>query len=92
MKRVANVGVRELRRHASQVRARVLRGETVEVTLRGEVVARIVPSRGTVWDERLAAGSIRGASGPALESFTPIESAAMASLTLKRRREDERRG
>lgn len=37
------MGLRELRHHTGEVLARVRRGETVEVTDRGEPVARIVP-------------------------------------------------
>jgi prevent-host-death family protein len=39
----SSVGLRELRHHTSEVLARVRRGETVEVTDRGQLVARIVP-------------------------------------------------
>jgi prevent-host-death family protein len=42
---MASVGVRELRQRASEVLRRVReRGEEVEVTLRGRVVARLVPA------------------------------------------------
>jgi prevent-host-death family protein len=37
------IGVRELRQHASRYLARVKRGETVEVTERGRLVALLVP-------------------------------------------------
>lgn len=37
------IGVRELRQHASRYLEQVKRGETVEVTERGTLVARIVP-------------------------------------------------
>ena len=37
------VGVRELRQHASRYLDRVKRGETVEVTERGQLVALLVP-------------------------------------------------
>ena len=38
------IGLRELRQNASRYIARVARGETVEVTQRGRLVARIVPA------------------------------------------------
>jgi prevent-host-death family protein len=37
------IGVRELRQHASRYLERVKRGETVEVTERGQLVALLVP-------------------------------------------------
>ena len=37
------IGVRELRQHASRYLDRVKAGETVEVTERGRLVARLVP-------------------------------------------------
>lgn len=37
------IGVRELRQHASRYLAKVQAGETVEVTVRGELVALLVP-------------------------------------------------
>ena len=39
----APVGLRELRHNTSEVLARVRRGETVDVTEYGRLVARIVP-------------------------------------------------
>ena len=38
-----SVGLRELRHHTSEVLARVRRGETIDVTEYGKLVARIVP-------------------------------------------------
>lgn len=38
------IGVRELRQHASRYLERVKAGETVEVTERGRLVARLVPA------------------------------------------------
>jgi prevent-host-death family protein len=37
------VGLRDLRRHTSEVLARVRRGETIDVTEHGRLIARIVP-------------------------------------------------
>ena len=37
------VGLRDLRHHTSEVLARVRRGETVDVTEHGRLIARIVP-------------------------------------------------
>jgi prevent-host-death family protein len=38
------VGLRDLRHHTSDVLARVRRGETVDVTEHGKLIARIVPA------------------------------------------------
>lgn len=37
------VGLRDLRHHTSEVMARVRRGEIVDITERGRLIARIVP-------------------------------------------------
>lgn len=37
------VGLRDLRHHTSEVLARVRHGETIDVTERGRLIARIVP-------------------------------------------------
>src|ERR1700730_17101156 len=41
---VERIGVRELNQHTSRVIERVKRGEVVEVTQRGRLVARLVPA------------------------------------------------
>jgi prevent-host-death family protein len=38
------VGPRDLRHHTSEVLARVQRGETIDVTEHGRLIARIVPA------------------------------------------------
>jgi prevent-host-death family protein len=60
------IGVRELRQHASRYLARVKAGEPVEVTERGQLVARLVPiSAAETSAERLVAeGRVLPASGP----------------------------
>jgi antitoxin (DNA-binding transcriptional repressor) of toxin-antitoxin stability system len=40
---MARIGVRELRQHASRYLGRVKAGETIEVALRGQLVALLVP-------------------------------------------------
>jgi prevent-host-death family protein len=60
------IGVRELRQHASRYLARVKAGETVEVTERGVLVARLVPPRSSesARDRLVAAGRLIPARGP----------------------------
>ena len=58
------IGVRELNQYTSQVLARVRNGETVEVTERGQLVARLVPAprTGTILDQLVAAGRVTPAT------------------------------
>lgn len=62
------MGLRELRHNTSEVLARVRRGETVDVTEYGRLVARIVPVEGRdpvpVLDRLAAAGRLRPAVRP----------------------------
>jgi len=62
------VGLRELRHNTSEVLARVRRGETVDVTEYGRLVARIVPVEerepAPVLDRLAAAGRLRPAVRP----------------------------
>jgi len=59
------IGVRELRQNASRYLARVKAGETVEVTERGVLIARLVPPQrsDTARDRLVAAGKLIPASG-----------------------------
>jgi prevent-host-death family protein len=63
---VERIGVRELRQNASRYLARVKAGETVEVTERGVLVARIVPLQPSesARDRLVAAGKLIPAKGP----------------------------
>ena len=58
------VGMRELSQRTAKVMALVRAGETVEVTDRGKVVARIVPAVDDRYDQLIAAGVIRQAKPP----------------------------
>jgi len=61
------IGVRELRQHASRYLAKVKRGETVEVTERGKLIALLTPpSSGNEFRDRLIA---EGRLIPAREPF-----------------------
>jgi prevent-host-death family protein len=83
------IGLRELRQNASQYIARVERGETVEVTLRGRLVARIVPAGPDTWENLILRGDIIPAeSQGALEDITPIGVDFDASAELQRQREE----
>jgi prevent-host-death family protein len=60
------IGVRELRQNASRYLARVKAGETVEVTERGVLVARLVPPQRSesARDRLVAAGRLIPARSP----------------------------
>ena len=50
--------MRELRQHASRYLARVVAGESIEVTDRGRPVARLVPVTGDPWADLVASGQV----------------------------------
>lgn len=52
------IGVRELRQHASRYLERVAHGESLEVTDRGRLVARLVPVTTDAWADRIASGKV----------------------------------
>jgi prevent-host-death family protein len=58
------VGLRELSQRTAKVIALVRSGETVEVTDRGNVVARVVPAADDRYAQLVAAGVIRPARRP----------------------------
>jgi len=70
------IGVRELRQNASRYLALVKAGETVEVTVRGELVALLAPPSGSrsARDRLVAAGKLLPATGPTgrLRSPRPV--------------------
>jgi prevent-host-death family protein len=85
------IGLRELRQHASRYIARVARGETIEVTQRGRLVARIIPARPDTWEDMIARGDIIPAESPGgLDDIVPIDCGVNLSEVLLQMREDER--
>jgi prevent-host-death family protein len=87
---MATIGVRELRQNASQYLDRVRAGETIEVSVRGRVVAKLVPALHHPWDELVAAGRVRRANGAPLGAVGPIPASADGSLELEAQRAEER--
>lgn len=67
---MGRVGVRELKQNASAVIERVRKGEVVDVTVRGEPVARLTPIRKdeSVLDQLIA----RGEATPATKSIDDL--------------------
>lgn len=84
------IGIRELRQHASRYVELVRGGEAIEVTLRGMVVARLVPPAGDGWDQLVRAGRVRAATGD-LHEVEPLRDAAAVSDELRAQRDDDPR-
>lgn len=77
-----SIGVRELRQHASRYLDRVRRGESLEVTDRGELVALLVPPSSD--REAVDRLSRQGRLLPSSDSFRP----PTRRLTAAERSED----
>jgi prevent-host-death family protein len=85
------IGVRELRQHASRFLARVRNGEVLEVTDRGTPVARLVPVPSDRWAALVAAGQVVAADdGVDVAQEAPRDYGVDASLALAVLRSDER--
>jgi prevent-host-death family protein len=85
------IGLRELRQNASRYIARVAQGETVEVTQRGRLVARIVPAVDDPWEDLILRGEVIPAtSSEDLLDEAPVDYGFDASAALQRLRADER--
>lgn len=85
------IGLRELRQNASTYLARVARGESVEVTLRGRLVARIVPAGADSWEDLILRGEVIPAQTPGdLLDEPPVDYGFDATAELQRLREDAR--
>lgn len=86
------IGVRELRQNASRYLDRVAAGETIEVTQRGELVARLVPPTVDPWAAMIAAGDVIPARLPhsTVLAEPPHDHAVDLSKVLADMRESER--
>lgn len=85
------IGVRELRQHASRYLERVSHGETLEVTDRGRLVARLVPVSSDLWTDMVASGKVALAveDGDVVDE-PPADYDVEASAVLAAMREHER--
>lgn len=94
MKALKRVGVRELRQNLSVHLARVIRGETLEVTDRGHAVAVLAPLPPTesVLDRLEREGLLIRATGDLLDGLKPVKppSPGWAARELQRQRADRR--
>jgi prevent-host-death family protein len=92
-----SIGIRELRQHASVYVDLVEKGQTVDITNRGRLVARLVPARDveSPLERLIAAGIIQPAEDPGrLLDVEPApsvpEGQPTASEILLKMREEER--
>jgi antitoxin (DNA-binding transcriptional repressor) of toxin-antitoxin stability system len=65
-------------------------GETIEVSVRGVVVARLVPALHHPWDALVTAGRVRRASDLSLTEVPPVVGGAALSRELEAQRAGER--
>ena len=89
---MSEVPVRELNQNTAGVLARVKRGEHLEITERGTVVARLVPAQNSPLAEMIKTGRLHPAtvSGPAPRPSGPIRTDHEAGELLRTMRDDER--
>lgn len=91
------IGIRELRQHASVYVDLAEKGQTVDITNRGRLVARLVPARDadSPLERLIAAGVIEPAEDPGslldIEPAPPVPPGQpTASEILRQMREEER--
>ena len=86
-----SIGVRELRQNASTYLKAVASGESIEITDRGNPVARLVPISGDPWEDLIGAGEVVRATRPIdVDEVVPRDYPHSGSEALERLREDER--
>lgn len=89
---MSEVPVRELNQNTAGVLARVKRGEHIDITERGAVVARLVPAEDNPLAEMISAGRLHPAtlSGPAPRPGGPVQTDQEAGRVLREIRDTER--
>lgn len=89
---MSEVPVRELNQNTAGVLARVKRGEQIEITERGTVIARLVPAQDDPLNEMIQSGLLHPAtvSGPVPRPSGPIRADHEAGELLREMRDDER--
>ena len=92
MDSMSEVQVRELNQNTAGVLARVKRGEHIDITERGAVVARLVPAQENPLAEMISAGRLHPAtlSGPAPRASGPVKTDHDAGHLLRELRDTER--
>jgi prevent-host-death family protein len=87
------IGIRELRQHASHWLRRVRAGESFEVTDRGQPVALLVPAPRDEIERLTAAGRLSEAEGDLLDLGEPLDpepGQPLPSVVLEQARASER--
>jgi prevent-host-death family protein len=85
------IGLRELRQHASRYVDRAAGGEPIEITVRGRLVAMLVPAGERTWDDLIVRGEVLPASRPQdLIDEPPRDYGFNASAALLDERDEER--
>lgn len=89
---MSEVPVRELNQNTAGVLARVKRGEQLEITERGTVIARLVPAKDDPLTEMIRSGRLRPATlgGQAPRPSGPVLTDHEAGEVLRELRDDER--
>jgi prevent-host-death family protein len=89
---MSEVPVRELNQNTAGVLARVKRGEEIEITERGAVVARLIPAQVNPFAELIGSGKLRPATvtGPMPRPSGPVRTDREAGELLREIRDDER--
>lgn len=89
---MAEVPIRELNQETAKVLARVKRGEEVDITERGVVVARLVPAEPSPIGRLLATGNLRPpqASGPLPRPRGDVRTTQESGALLEELRGEER--
>lgn len=89
---MSEVPVRELNQNTAGVLARVKRGEEIDVTERGTVIARLVPTQRDALSGLVAAGKLRPPTvrGPVPRPSGPVRTDHEAGALLRELRDDER--
>ena len=88
-----SIGVRQLQQNAATTVERVRLGETIEVTVRGRPVARMVPVDGTLLEQLEASGRLRRGKGDLLDLGPPLRprrGVELPSVALAKLRAHER--
>jgi prevent-host-death family protein len=88
-----SIGVRQLQQNAATTVERVRCGETIEVTVRGRPVAKLVPVVGTLLDQLEASGRLKRGKGDVLDLGPPLKrrrGVELPSVSLARMRAHER--
>lgn len=89
---MSEVPVRELNQNTAGVLARVKQGEQIDITERGTVVARLIPTQEHPLAALIESGKLAPATvaGPAPRPIGPVRTDSEAGALVEQLREDER--